>query len=153
MAEQTPWERMLADYRLTSLSVGVHPLELLRPHLPGEVLSSPELMEAPHGARVSVAGLVVARQRPATASGVVFMLVEDEHGQVNLIVPPPVYDRFRALVRGEPLLLARGRFERVDRNRNVVVDELASLAPLARRAANDAEVRGAMPGAHHFGSR
>ena len=153
LAEQMPWERMLADYRLTSLSVGVHPLELLRPHLPGEVLSSPELMEAPHGARVSVAGLVVARQRPATASGVVFMLVEDEHGQVNLIVPPPVYDRFRALVRGEPLLLARGRFERVDRNRNVVVDELASLAPLARRAANDAEVRGAMPGAHHFGSR
>ena len=81
------------------------PLELLRPHLP-EVLSSAELEEAVHGARVAVAGLAVARQRPATASGV-FMLIEDEHGQVNLIVPPPVYDRYRALVRGEPLLLAR----------------------------------------------
>ena len=153
LAEQTPWERMLADYRLTSLSVGLHPLELLRPHLPGEVLSSAELEEAPHGARVAVAGLAVARQRPATASGVVFMLVEDEHGQMNLIVPPPVYDRYRALVRGEPLLLARGRFERVDRNRNVLVSELASLAPLARRVADDAEVRGAMPAAHHFGGR
>ncbi len=153
LAEQTPWERMLADYRLTSLSVGLHPLELLRPHLPGEVLASPELEEAPHGARVAVAGLVVARQRPATASGVVFMLIEDEHGQVNLIVPPPVYDRFRALVRGEPLLLARGRYERVDRNRNVLVSDLASLAPLARRVADDAEVRGAMPAAHHFGGR
>jgi error-prone DNA polymerase len=131
---------MLADYRLTSLSVGLHPLELLRPHLPGEVLSSAELEEAPHGTRVAVAGLAVARQRPATASGVVFMLIEDEHGQVNLIVPPPVYDRYRALVRGEPLLLARGRFERVDRNRNVLVSELVSLAPLARRAADDAEV-------------
>jgi error-prone DNA polymerase len=153
LAEQTPWERMLADYRLTSMSVGLHPLELLRPHLPGEVLSSTELEEAPHGARVSVAGLVVARQRPATAKGVVFMLVEDEHGQMNLIVPPEVYDRQRALVRGEPLLLARGRFERVDRNRNVLVAELASLSPLARRVANDAEVRGAMPAAHHFGGR
>ena len=153
LAEQTPWERMLADYRLTSLSVGLHPLELLRPHLPGEVLTSTDLHEAPHGARVAVAGLVVARQRPATASGVVFMLVEDEHGQVNLIVPPPVYDRYRALVRGEPLLIARGRFERVDRNRNLLVSELASLAPLARRVANDAEVRGAMPAAHHFGGR
>jgi error-prone DNA polymerase len=153
LAEQTPWERMLADYRLTSLSVGLHPLELLRPHLPAEVLTSADLHEAPHGARVAVAGLVVARQRPATASGVVFMLVEDEYGQVNLIVPPPVYDRYRALVRGEPLLIARGRFERVDRNRNVLVSDFASLAPLARRVANDAEVRGAMPAAHHFGGR
>jgi error-prone DNA polymerase len=153
LAEQTPWERMLADYRLTSLSVGLHPLELLRPHLPPEVLTSADLHEAPHGARVAVAGLVVARQRPATASGVVFMLVEDEHGQMNLIVPPPVYDRYRALVRGEPLLIARGRFERVDRNRNVLVSDFASLAPLARRVANDAEVRGAMPAAHHFGGR
>ena len=88
--------------RLTSLSVGLHPLELLRPHLPGEVLSSADLEEAPPGARVAVAGLAVARQRPATASGVVFMLIEDEHGQMNLIIPPPVYDRYRALVRGEP---------------------------------------------------
>jgi error-prone DNA polymerase len=153
LAEQTPWERMLADYRLTSLSVGLHPLELLRPHLPGEVLSSAELQEARHGVRVAVAGLAVARQRPATASGVVFMLIEDEHGQVNLIVPPPVYDRYRALVRGEPLLLARGRYERVDRNRNILVSELVSLAPLARRVADDAEVRSAMPAAHHFGGR
>ncbi|HSE81054.1 MAG TPA: error-prone DNA polymerase [Gaiellaceae bacterium] len=153
LAEQTPWERMLADYRLTSLSVGLHPLELLRPHLPGEVLSSAELQGARHGARVAVAGLAVARQRPATASGVVFMLIEDEHGQMNLIVPPPVYDRYRALVRGEPLLLARGRYERVDRNRNILVSELVSLAPLARRVADDAEVRSAMPAAHHFGGR
>jgi error-prone DNA polymerase len=151
--EQTDWERMLADYRTTSLSVGVHPIELLRPHLPAEAATSLDLLHARHGARVAVAGLVVARQRPATANGVVFMLIEDEHAQVNLIVPPPVYDRFRALVRGEPLLLARGRFERSERNRNVVVEELATLAPLARRVANDAEVVAALPGAHHFGGR
>ena len=113
LPEQTPWERMLADYRRTSLSVGVHPLELLRPHLPEGVLSSEELRSAPNRMRVSVAGMTVARQRPATANGVVFMLLEDEHGQFNLIVPPAVYDRHRAIVRGEPLLLAHGRFERV----------------------------------------
>jgi error-prone DNA polymerase len=97
--------------------------------------------------------MAIARQRPATANGVVFMLLEDEHGQVNLVVPPPVYERYRAVVRGEPLLLARGTFERRDRNRNLVVSELESLAPLARRVANEAEVSSALPPAHHFGHR
>jgi error-prone DNA polymerase len=150
---QTPWERMLADYRTTSLSVGTHPLELLRPHLPPGTLSSRELLEFPHGRRVCVAGFTVARQRPATAKGVVFMLVEDEFGQMNLIVPPPVYERFRPIVRGEPLLLARGRYERVERNRNVLVSELETLGPLARRIAGEADVHAAMPRAHHFGHR
>jgi error-prone DNA polymerase len=153
LPQESPWELMLADYRTTALSVRTHPLELLRPHLPSEVASSLELAELPHGEHVTVAGLAIARQRPATANGVVFMLLEDEHGQINLIVPPPVYERHRAAVRAEPLLLARGRFESNGRNRNVVVDEIASLAPLARRAANDAEVTTAMPGAHSFGRR
>jgi error-prone DNA polymerase len=153
LPEQTPWERMLADYRTTSLSVGVHPLDLLRPHLPAEVLTSLDLAHLENRAPVAIAGLVVARQRPSTANGVVFMLLEDEHAQVNLVVPPQVYERFRALVRGEPLLLARGRFERYERNRNVVVESFTSLGPLARKAANEAEVASAMPGAHHFGGR
>jgi error-prone DNA polymerase len=152
LPEQTDWERMLADYRHTSLSVGVHPLDLLRPHL-GHVVTSVELHEVPHGSRVTVAGMAVARQRPATANGVVFMLLEDEHGQVNLIVPPPVYERHRALVRGEPLLLARGRFERVGRNENILVEELETLGPLARRVASEAEVVASLPRAHHFGHR
>jgi error-prone DNA polymerase len=153
LREQTPWERMLADYRTTSISVGVHPLALLRPHLPSRTLSSRELGEAPAGRFVAVAGMAVARQRPATANGVVFMLLEDEFGQMNLVVPPAVYDRFRPLVRAEPLLLARGRFERVGRNQNVLVRELESLGPLARRCADEADVFGSLPAAHHFGHR
>ena len=153
LREHTAWERMLADYRTTSLSVGVHPLELLRPHLPEGTLSSRELEEECSGRSVTVAGMAVARQRPATANGVVFMLLEDEFGQVNLIVPPTVYERFRALVRAEPLLLARGRFERYGRNRNVLVRELVALSPLARRCADDADVFGSLPAAHHFGHR
>ena len=97
----------------TSLSVGAHPLELLRPHLPPGTCLEPRARRGTlTDGEVAVAGLAVARQRPATANGVVFMLLEDEHGQMNLIVPPPVYERYRPLVRGEPLLLARGKFER-----------------------------------------
>ena len=153
LRDQSPWERMLADYRTTSLSVGTHPLALLRPHLPGGTLSSRELSQRSSGGQVTVAGMAVARQRPATANGVVFMLLEDEFGQVNLIVPPSVYECFRPLVRAEPLLLARGKFERLGRNRNVVVRELESLGPLARRCADDADVFGSLPAAHHFGHR
>jgi hypothetical protein len=80
------------------------------------------------------------------------MLLETS-GLVNLIVPPPVYERHRALVRGEPLLSARGRLEKVGRNINVVVAELSSLGPLAREIAGLAEVRSALPKAHHFGHR
>jgi len=153
LPEPTVWERMLTDYRTTSLSVGIHPLELLRPHLPAGTLSTEELRERPHRAEVQFAGLVVARQRPATANGVVFMLLEDELAQVNLIVLPPVYERFRAVVRGEPLLLVRGRYEHADRNRNIVVDELVPLAPLARSLTDGADVHAALPRAHHFGHR
>jgi error-prone DNA polymerase len=153
LPEPTDWERMLADYRTTSLSIGVHPLELMRPHLPPGTLSSVELLAQPNRADVAIAGMVVARQRPSTANGVVFMLIEDEHEQMNLIVPPQVYERFRAVVRGEPLLLARGRYEHADRNRNVLVREIVSLGALARALTDGADVHGSLPGAHHFGHR
>jgi error-prone DNA polymerase len=153
LPEPTVWERMLSDYRTTSLSVGVHPLELLRSHLPPGTLSSEELRGQPHRAEVQFAGLVVARQRPATANGVVFMLLEDERAQVNLVIAPQVYERFRAVVRSEPLLLVRGRYEHSDRNRNLLVRELVSLAPLARLLTDGADVHAALPRAHHFGHR
>lgn len=149
----TRWERMLADYRETGLSVGTHPLALLRPHLPPRTLSSPELHEARHGSQVSFAGMAIARQRPATAKGIVFMLLEDEHGQVNLIVPKDVYERHRGIVRSEPIVLARGRYERVERNRNILVSELESLSALARQVAATPDVVAALPRAHHFGHR
>ena len=113
LREQTAWERMLADYRGTNISVGPHPLELLRPHLPPETVTSAELAHLDDRSTVAIAGMAIARQRPATANGIVFMLLEDEHGLTNLVVQPEVYERHRALVRGEPLLAARGRLEKV----------------------------------------
>jgi error-prone DNA polymerase len=153
LPDLTRWERMLADYRETGLSVGTHPLALLRLHLPPGTLSSPELHEARHGSSVAFAGMAIARQRPATAKGIVFMLLEDEHGQVNLIVPKDVYERHRGIVRSEPIVLVRGRYERVERNRNILVRELESLSALARRVAATPDVVAALPRAHHFGHR
>jgi error-prone DNA polymerase len=95
---------------------------------------------------VRVAGVVVARQRPGTAGGVVFMLLEDEHDTVNLVIPPPVYARHRLVVRTEPLVLAEGRLERFAAGGgtvNVVVRSLRALEapPAGGRPARLAEVR------------
>jgi error-prone DNA polymerase len=65
-----------------------------------------------HGAQVRVGGLVVARQRPGTAKGITFLLLEDEHGTVNVIVSPQIYERERLTVRTEPLVVIDGRLER-----------------------------------------
>ncbi len=153
LRDLTRWERMLADYRHTGLSVGTHPLALLRTHLPSGTLSSHDLLDHPHGRQVSVAGMTVARQRPSTAKGIVFMLLEDEHGQMNLIVPSQVYDLYRAIVRAEPLVLARGRYERIGENRNVLVSQLESLGPLARQVAENDTVWASLPRPHSFGHR
>jgi error-prone DNA polymerase len=108
----TPWESMLADYGTIGLTSHAHPLALLRNRLPGGTATSRELGELRHGTRLKVGGLVVARQRPGTANGIVFVLLEDEFGTINLIVPAPVYERYRLTVRTEPLMIAEGKLER-----------------------------------------
>jgi error-prone DNA polymerase len=132
------WEGMLADYDTTGLTAGAHPLALLRPRLPRETVTSRDLAMIAHGRHVRLGGMVVARQRPGTASGVVFMLLEDEHGTVNLIVPPKLYERSRLTIRSEPLVLAAGRLERhpaAGGGINVLVERIAPLeAPGAQRA-------------------
>jgi error-prone DNA polymerase len=123
------WEALLADYATSGITLNDHALAILRPHLNG-VATSTQLATLRHGTTVAVAGLVVARQRPETASGVVFMLLEDEHGPINLIVPPALYERRRHLVRAEPLILAHGRLERPPAGGgtiNVLVRELRTL--------------------------
>jgi len=107
------WESMLADYSTTGMTVHSHPLALMRGRLPEGLVRSPDLATLRHGTRVRVGGLVVARQRPGTANGIVFVLLEDEHGTINLIVPAEVYERHRLVVRTEPLILAAGKLERL----------------------------------------
>ena len=167
LREMTPWELLIADYGSTKVTTDKHPLELMRPDLPEGVLASRELAQARNGTHVQVAGLVVARQRPATAKGVTFMLLEDEHGTINLIVPPPIHDRFRLAVRAESLVLAEGKLERREGNTNIVVSRIRRLErpdlPVAdvrhiepSRAWSSeagAELRAVAPAAHSFGRR
>ncbi len=125
------WEAMLADYSSTGLTTRTHPIALLRDRLPGDAVSSQDLDTLSHGTRVRVGGMVVARQRPGTANGIVFILLEDEHGTINLIVPAKVYERHRLIVRTEPLMLAEGKLERFAAAGgavNVLVDRVGSIA-------------------------
>ncbi|MBV9309767.1 MAG: error-prone DNA polymerase, partial [Solirubrobacterales bacterium] len=125
------WESMLADYGTTGLTVHAHPLALLRDRLPADAATSSDLETLPHGTRVKVGGLVVARQRPGTANGIVFILLEDEHGTINLIVPAQLYESSRLIVRTEPLLLIEGKLERFAAAGgaiNVLVDRVGSIA-------------------------
>jgi error-prone DNA polymerase len=121
------WGEAIADYRSTGMTLGEHPMALMRPALGSELRRSSDLERIDDGARVEVAGMVVARQRPETAKGIVFMLVEDECGTVNLIVPASVYERHRAVVRASPLVRAKGKLERREGTTNVLVSEVGEL--------------------------
>jgi error-prone DNA polymerase len=162
------WERLVADYGSTKVTLREHPLELMRPDLPETIVASRDLERMRHGSRVEAAGMVVARQRPATAKGVTFMLLEDEHGTFNAIVPPPVHDRCRLAVRAEPFVVIEGKLERRDGVMNVVASAVRRLdrpdLPLAdvrhiepRRAwstqEDAADLRAVAPAAHSFGRR
>jgi error-prone DNA polymerase len=124
------WEGMVADYATTGLTLGPHPLKLLRPALPAGSVSCADLGRITHGTPVRIGGLVVARQRPGTAKGIVFILLEDEFGTVNLIVPPPVYERRRLIVRMEPLIMAHGRLERLPQAGGAINVYVRDLQPL-----------------------
>ncbi len=103
-------EEVVEDYVATRLSLKAHPMELIRPDLPGLTLHS-DLATAPLSG-CSVCGLVITRQRPGTASGVIFLTLEDETGVANVVVWPKVYDRFRAVVMGGRLLRVSGHLQR-----------------------------------------
>jgi error-prone DNA polymerase len=134
------WDAMVADYATTSLTLGPHPVALLRPDLPAGAVSTRDLETLAHETPVAIGGLVVARQRPGTAKGIVFILLEDEFGTVNLIVPPPVYERHRLMVRSEPLLLAFGRLEKLPIAGGAINIYVRGLRALAEPGSGAAEV-------------
>ncbi len=133
------WERIVADYSSTGVTLGEHPIAVLRPELDDGLARSDDLAILGDRSPVRLAGLVVARQRPATAKGVVFMLLEDEVGVANVIVPPPVYERCRLAVRTASFALVAGRLERRDGVINIVAVDVERLSVPAAGAV--AEVR------------
>ena len=168
LTEQTPWERLTADYGAYGIALEEHPLALLRDGLDPRTVTCGALARIADGAGLVVAGLLVARQRPATAKGVTFLLVEDETGVANVIVVPPVYERHRLTVRTASLISVSGRLERREGVVNVVAD---AVRPIERPDSPLADVReiepspgrgtgreisdldAVLPAAHSFGRR
>jgi len=106
-------EQVIADYQTTGLSLKAHPLRFLRLRLARDgVASCTEATGAPDGSRARVAGLVLVRQQPGSASGVVFVTIEDETGIANIVIWPAVKERFRRVLVGSVLLLVEGHVQR-----------------------------------------
>jgi error-prone DNA polymerase len=120
-------ERMVSEYRMLRFSASLHPLALIRDQLPRGTISSGRLKDLPNGSTVRLAGIVVARQRPQTAKGFVFVLFEDEDGPVNVIVKPDIYQRDRTTIRMEPFVAVRGRMQKDGETINVIAHEVTGL--------------------------
>jgi error-prone DNA polymerase len=120
-------QRLVAEYQVLGFAASGHPFTLLADTLPQGVVSSIRLDQLEHDTEVQVAGLVVARQRPGTAKGFTFILLEDAAGMINTIVRPDVYDRDRIAIRSEPFLWIIGRLARDDGTVNVIAEEVRPL--------------------------
>lgn len=137
-----PVEVAVADLWATGVSPEGHPTSFLRAELAAKgVATAADLAHlAPHGeggGKVLVAGVVTHRQRPMTAQGTTFMNLEDETGLVNVVVSKGCWARYRAVARGAPALLVRGRLERSEGVVNVVAEELTPLRVPAHAASRD----------------
>ena len=132
-------EHVVADYRHLHLSLKAHPASFLRRDLDRRgILRNERLATIPSGRRVSVAGIVLVRQRPGTAKGVIFMTLEDETGVANAIVWPQVFEAFRPIVLGARFVSVSGRLQNESGVIHVVADRLDDLTPLLQRLATDA---------------
>ncbi|CAH0294682.1 error-prone DNA polymerase [Microbacterium sp. Bi128] len=127
--DPSSYEVLAADLWATGLSTDDHPLTHFRSALDARgVLTSRELRTAETDRRVEVAGLVTHRQRPATASGITFLNLEDEHGLMNIVCSVGVWNRYRRIARESPALIVRGMLERsVEGVTNVVADGFTDL--------------------------
>lgn len=123
--------RVSQDYDATGLSLKAHPVSFIRDTLDehgatlARTLQSEEL--SPQGKRVKVAGLVLVRQRPGTASGIVFITLEDESGIANLIIRPQVFERYRSAARHSSVILVHGTVERAGAVVNVQVGKIEGV--------------------------
>jgi error-prone DNA polymerase len=132
-------EHIVNDYRYLSLSLKAHPLSFLRDRLAARrIVTSASLRDTADGTRVTVAGLVIIRQRPGTAKGVIFMTLEDETDIANAIVWPKVFERFRPVVLGARLVGVSGRVQSASGVIHVVADKIEDLTPLLLVLSEDA---------------
>jgi error-prone DNA polymerase len=124
---------VIQDYATLGLSLRAHPVSFLRDTLDAAGITPCGRLRdeaaIPHGTPIAVAGLVLCRQRPGTASGIVFMTLEDETGPANLIIRPHIYERHRPAARHSACVIARGHVERQGEVVHVVVDTIEAIHP------------------------
>jgi error-prone DNA polymerase len=127
----TPWQTVLADYSSTGLTLGAHPMQLLRERFAQEhFLRAEDLHKTPNGRRVRVAGIVLMRQHPASANGVIFMTIEDETGSVNIIVWQSVAQAQRRPMLESRLLEVQGELQHQHGVMHVVARRLIDRSAL-----------------------
>ena len=131
-------EQVADDYRMLRLSLKAHPVGLLRPRLARDgYLESRRIAELPQGRRVKAAGVVVTRQRPGSANGVIFITLEDETGNANLIVWPNTFERFRRVVLQSTMIGVEGPVQRDGIVVHVLAERLVALDRLLGRLTSD----------------
>jgi error-prone DNA polymerase len=124
----THQEEVIADYRTGGLSLTAHPLVFERPRLmTGGVACIATATTAPEGRRVRIAGIVLVRQRPATAKGMIFLTIEDETGSANIVVRPDIWKAADHAARRTAVLMVEGRIQRRGEVVHVVATRLATM--------------------------
>jgi len=125
LPKESDWDRMIGEYSATGVYPEGHLMMKVRPHLPENVIRSDEVRNYANGDRISVAGLVIRRQKPNGKT--VFITLEDEFGLSPLIIWPTVYQRFKLQIK-EPLLLATGTISRREGTMNIVVETIRPIS-------------------------
>jgi DNA polymerase-3 subunit alpha/error-prone DNA polymerase len=126
-----PGEQVIEDYRYLSLSLKGHPVSFLRGQLrEAGVTRNVDLLKVANGRKVTIAGLVLVRQRPGSAKGVIFMTLEDETGVANAIVWKKTFDRYRSVVMGARLVRIRGRLQSQSGVIHTVVEHIEDMTPM-----------------------
>ena len=122
-------EHIVQDYMALQMSLKAHPLSLLRSRLAARgITSNAQILEVSDGACITVAGLVLVRQRPGTASGVIFVTLEDEDAIANIIVWPKVFETYRRTLLASRLLMVMGKLQRQGIVTHIVADKLVDLS-------------------------
>jgi error-prone DNA polymerase len=135
-------EHIVEDYRTVGMSLKAHPTSLLRNDLSARrVVTAERLPHIRNGERVRVAGLVLVRQRPGTASGVIFMTLEDETGIANIVVWPKLFEEYRAQVLGGRLVAVDGPVQSESGVIHVIAERVHDFTPmLAKLSTHGAEI-------------
>jgi error-prone DNA polymerase len=140
-------EHVVSDYQTVRLSLKAHPMQFLRDHYAAKnFITAEQLTSVRDGKSVSLAGLVLIRQRPGSAKGVCFITLEDETGIANLVVWPDVFDSQRRIVMGARLMVVHGIIQRDEDIIHVVVRKLEDGTPMLRHLSDDLMAAPLSPG-------